>query len=78
MAKIVYSQMPAPRQQLSQQIPAPQAKARMQKPQRGGKFLVQILEGARGGWLWMKLIPALRVHLGDITSGHAQYILFGI
>ena len=54
MAKIVYRQMPAP-QELSQQIPAPRAKARMQKPQGGGKFLVQIPGGARGdgyGWNW--------------------------
>ena len=40
--------MPAPRE-LSQQIPAPQAKARMQKSQGGGKFLVQIPGDARGG-----------------------------
>ena len=39
--------MPAPRE-LSQQIPAPWAKARMQNPQSGGKFLVQIPGGARG------------------------------
>ena len=58
MTKIVYRQMPAPRE-LSQQIPAPWAKAGMQKPQGGSKFLVQIPGGARGGWLWMKLIPAL-------------------
>ena len=58
MAKIVYREMPAPRE-LSQQIPAPRAKARMQKPQDGGKFVVQIRGGARVGWLWMKLIPAL-------------------
>ena len=56
MAKIVYRQMPAP-WELSQQIP-PHAKARMQKLQGGGKFLEQIPGGA-GGWLWMKLIPAL-------------------
>ena len=60
MAKIVYRQMPAPRE-LPQQMPAPRAKARMQKPQGGGKFLVQIARGARGGWLWIKLIPALLV-----------------
>ena len=41
-------------QELPQQIPTPWAKARMQKPQGGGKFLVQIL----GCALWMKLIPA--------------------
>ena len=48
MAKIVYRQMPAPRE-LSQQIPAPRPKARMQKPQGEGKCLVQIPGGARGG-----------------------------
>ena len=47
MAKIVYRQMPAPRE-LPQQMPAPWAKARMQKPQGGGKFLVQIPGSARG------------------------------
>ena len=47
MAKIGYRQMPAPRE-LSQQIPAPRAKSRMQKPQGGGTFLVQIPGGARG------------------------------
>ena len=47
MAKIVYRQMPAPRE-LPQQIPTPQAKARMQQPQGGGTFLVQI-PGVRGG-----------------------------
>ena len=62
MANIVHRQMPAPRA-LPQQIH--RAKARMRKPQGGGKFLVQIPGGARGGvgwwwWLWMKLIPALR------------------
>ena len=46
MAKIVYRQMPAPRE-LSQQIPAPRVKARMQEPQGGGKFFVQIPGGAR-------------------------------
>ena len=46
MVKIVYGQMPAPRE-LPQQI-RPRAKARMQKPQGGGKFLVQIPGGARG------------------------------
>ena len=59
--------MPAPRE-LSQQIsapPPPRSKARMQKPQGGGKCSVRILVGALGGgggveWLWMKLIPALK------------------
>ena len=50
MTNIVYRQMPAPRE-LSQQIPTPQAKAWMQKPQGGGKFFVQIPGGKRGvGW----------------------------
>ena len=49
--------MPAPRE-LPQQILG--AKAWMQKPQVGGKFFMQIPEGARGGWLWMKLIRADR------------------
>ena len=48
MAKIVYRQMSAPLE-LSQQIPATRAKGRMQKPQGGGKFLVQIPGGAREG-----------------------------
>ena len=41
MAKIVYRQLRAP-WELTQQIPAPRAKPRMQKPQGGGNFLVQI------------------------------------
>ena len=45
MTKVVYRQMPAPRE-LPQQISAPWAKARMQKPLGGGKFLVQIPGGA--------------------------------
>ena len=49
MEKIVYGQMLALRE-LPQQMPPPPspAKARMQKPQGGGKFLVQIPGGARG------------------------------
>ena len=47
MAEIVHRQMPAPRE-LPQQISAPRTKAEMQKPQGGGKFLVQISRGARG------------------------------
>ena len=52
--KYVYRQIPAPWEP-SQQLPP--AKARMKKPQGGGKFLIQ-MPGVRGGWLWMKLIPA--------------------
>ena len=55
--KIFYRQMPAP-WELPQQMPTPWAKARMQKPHGGDKFFVQIPGDARGGWLWMKLIPA--------------------
>ena len=59
MAKIIYRQMPAPRER-PQQMPAPRTKARIEKPQGGSKFLVQIPGVARGGGrLWMKLIPAL-------------------
>ena len=52
--------MPAPRE-LSQQVPSTRAKARMQKPQGGGKFWVQIPGGARGGggWLLQKFTAAL-------------------
>ena len=39
--------MPVP-QELSQQIPTPWAKAQMQKPQGGGKFLLQISGGTWG------------------------------
>ena len=49
MAKIVmYRQIPVPRE-LPQQIPTPQAKARMQKPQGGGKFFGANPRGVRGG-----------------------------
>ena len=58
MAKIVYRQMPAPRE-LSQQIPAPRAKARMQKPHGGGKFLVQI-PGVRGGMVMDEIDTCIR------------------
>ena len=43
--------MPTPRE-LSQQIPTPRAKTRMQKPHGGGKVLMQIL-GVRGGGMVM-------------------------
>ena len=48
MAKINYRQMPAPRE-LSQQIPALRAKARMQKPQGGGNFWCKSLGVVGGG-----------------------------
>ena len=48
MAKIVYRRMPAP-WELLQQMPTPQGKARMHKPQGGGKFLVQIPGGVHVG-----------------------------
>ena len=41
--------MPAPRA-LPQQIPAPWAKIRMQKPRRGDKFSVRIPGVAHGGY----------------------------
>ena len=63
MEKIVYRQMPAPRD-LPQQIPAPRAKARMQKPQGGGKFLVQIPGGARGGMVMTKIDSCIKKEVG--------------
>ena len=57
--------MPAPRE-LCQQIPAPQAKARIQKPQGGGKFLVQIPGGARGGMVMDEIDTCI------INSGQLQ------
>ena len=67
MAKIIYRQMPGP-WELSQQIPAPRAKAKMQKPQGGGKVLVQIPGGARwgGGGMVMDEIDTC------ITVSHKQ------
>ena len=56
-SKIVYRQMPAPRE-LPQQIPAPRAKGRMQKPQ-GGQIFGANPRGCAEGWLWQKLIAAL-------------------
>ena len=49
--------MPASRE-LPQQMPVPRAKARMQKLQGGGKFLVQIPTGARGGGMVMDEIDS--------------------
>ena len=54
MAEIVYRQMPAPRD-IPQKMPAPRAKIRMQKPQSGGEFSVQIPGGARGGMVMAKI-----------------------
>ena len=54
MAEIVKRQMPAPRD-IPQKIPAPRAKIRMQKPQSGGEFSVQIPGGARGGMVMAKI-----------------------
>ena len=36
-------------------MPAPRAKAWMQKPQGGGKFLVQVVGGARGVMVMAKI-----------------------
>ena len=54
MAEIVYRQMPAPRD-IPQKMPAPRAKIRMQKPQSGGEFSVQIPGVARGGMVMAKI-----------------------
>ena len=59
MAEIVYRQMPAPRD-IPQKIPAPRAKIRMQKPQSGGEFSVQIPGGARGGMVMAKIDNCIR------------------
>ena len=59
MAKIVYKQMPAPRNLTDK---SPQAKIRMQKPQSGGKFSVQIPGGgggARGGMVMAKIYNSI-------------------
>ena len=70
MAEIFYRQMPVARE-LSQQILAPRAKARMQKPQGGGKFLVQIPGGARGGGMVMDEIDTCT---GLLKSGVVKLI----
>ena len=49
MAKIAYRQMPDPLNCYPNKSPPAQAKARMQEPQAGGKFLVQIARGAQRG-----------------------------
>ena len=58
MAKIIYRQMPTPRE-LSQQIPAPGQKKLGCKSPRVGQIFYANPRGCVGGWLWMKLIPAL-------------------
>ena len=50
--------MPAPRE-LPQQIPAPLAKARMQKPQVGANFWYKSL-GVRGGMVMAKIDSCIR------------------
>ena len=57
MAKIVYKQMPVPRE-LPQQMP-PSQKLGCKRPRVGANFWCKSW-GCRGGWLWMKLIPALK------------------
>ena len=57
MTKIVYRQMPAPRE-VPQQIPAPGQKLGCKSPRGGGRFWCKS-RGCAGGWLWLKLIPAL-------------------
>ena len=76
MVKIVYRQMSAPRE-LSQQMPASRAKARVQKPQGGGNFWCKFAGGGGGGggWLWIKLISALQFH---IFHGSENISIFNI
>ena len=62
MAEIVYRQMPAPRD-IPQKMPAPRAKIRMQKPQSGGEFSVQIPGGARGGMVMAKIDNCIIVNV---------------
>ena len=57
MANILYRQMPAPRQ-LPQQIPAP-GKSLDAKAPGWGQVFGPNPQGCAGGWLWMKMIPAL-------------------
>ena len=52
--------MPAPRE-VPPQIPTPRANARMQKPQGGGKFLVQIPGGVRGGMVMDEIDTCIRI-----------------
>ena len=74
MAEIVYRQMPAPRD-IPQKIPAPRAKIRMQKPQSGGEFSVQIPGGARGGggMVMAKIDNCIRLAINLKIHGSAAY-----
>ena len=60
MAKIVYRQMPAPRE-LSQQIPAPRAKARMQSPRVGANCWCKS-PGVRGGMVMDEIDTCITKH----------------
>ena len=71
MANIVYTQISA-RPELPQQIPAPRAKAWMQKPQGGGKFLVQI-PGVRGGMAMDEICTALLQFKIQLNSGPTAF-----
>ena len=51
---------------IPQKIPAPRAKIRMQKPQSGGEFSVQIPGGARGGMVMAKI--------DNCISGERMYV----
>ena len=62
MAEIVKRQMPAPRD-IPQKIPAPRAKIRMQKPQSGGEFSVQIPGGAWGGMVMAKIDNCISIRV---------------
>ena len=67
MAKIVFRQMPAPRD-LPQSIPALRTKITMQKPQSGGKFSVQIPEGVR------RVVVMVKLHYwGDRKVGRRHF-----
>ena len=73
MAKIVYRQMPAPRE-LSQQIPAPGQKLGCKIPRVRANFWCKFPGVRREVWLWMKSIPVLRVLQGCLTGiAHTLY-----
>ena len=59
--KILYRQMPAPRR-AAQQILAPLQQLGCNSPRVGTSFWCKFPGVRGGGWLWMKLIPALRSH----------------